>query len=210
MVVTSRASTSHARVEQLVAGIAEDRGLTPAQVAPVEEAAALYQGDLLAGFDVSEEPFETWQDQLFCDRAVAMQVPLEAGRQINPFTSATAMSCGWTWEVHLPERRGIGYVYASNFISDEEAERELRRHIGPAAEKISARKLHKRVGRSRRLRRCGSYRRTSRLPLGCAGRVPRSPSGSPAKRESTARCSTRRDASSSVWRATTLCRCRAG
>jgi Tryptophan halogenase len=107
-----------------------------------------FQGYLIN--QVLEEPFETWQDQLFCDRAVAMQVPLEAGRQINPFTSATAMSCGWTWEVHLPERRGIGYVYASNFISDEEAERELRRHIGPAAEKVTARKLHMRVGRCRR------------------------------------------------------------
>lgn len=98
-----------------------------------------------------EEPFETWEDYLFCDRAVAIQVPFDEGQKINPFTMATAMSNGWIWEVHLPYRRGIGYVYSSGFITDEQAERELRRYIGPAAEKAASRKLHIRVGRSRRL-----------------------------------------------------------
>lgn len=108
-----------------------------------------FQGALING--VLEEPFETWEDQLFCDRAVAMQVPFDPGQKINPYTMATAMSNGWIWEVHLPGRRGIGYVYSSGFITDEQAERELRRYIGAAAEKVASRKLHMRVGRNRRL-----------------------------------------------------------
>lgn len=96
------------------------------------------------------EPFEPWGEYLLCDRAVAMQVPFDAGQKINPFTLSTAMSSGWIWEIHLTTRRGIGYVYSSRHISDEDAERELRGYIGAAAENIAARKLEMRIGRSRR------------------------------------------------------------
>lgn len=108
-----------------------------------------FQGYLIN--QVLEEPFESWGEQLFCDRAVAMQVPHGPGQKINPFTTATAMSNGWIWEIHLVSRRGIGYVYSSRFTSDEEAERELRRYVGPAADQVPARRLQMRVGRSRRL-----------------------------------------------------------
>lgn len=108
-----------------------------------------FQGYLIN--QVMEEPFESWRDQLYCDRAVAMQVPFGPGQKINPFTTSTAMSSGWIWEIHLQNRRGIGYVYSSRFISDADAERELRAYIGPAAKDVPARKLEMRVGRSRRL-----------------------------------------------------------
>jgi tryptophan 7-halogenase len=123
------------------------------------ESGAELEGDLFidcSGFQgylinqVLEEPFESWRDQLYCDRAVAMQVPFNPGQKINPFTSATAMSSGWIWEIHLHNRRGIGYVYSSRFISDEDAERELRGYIGATAREVPARKLVMRVGRSRR------------------------------------------------------------
>jgi len=107
-----------------------------------------FQGYLIN--QVLGEPFEPWGDHLFCDRAVAMQVPFNPGQKINPFTLSTALSSGWAWEIHLLSRRGTGYVYSSQHISDEDAERELRQYVGPAAEKINARKLHMRVGRCRR------------------------------------------------------------
>jgi tryptophan halogenase len=108
-----------------------------------------FQGYLIN--QVMEEPFESWRDYLFCDRAVAMQVPFTAGQKINPFTLSTAMSNGWIWEIHLQSRRGIGYVYSSRFISDQDAERELRGYIGAAADNVPARKLEMRVGRTRRM-----------------------------------------------------------
>ena len=107
-----------------------------------------FQGHLING--VLAEPFESWGEQLYCDRAVALQVPLGPGDRINPFTTATAVSNGWIWEIHLQSRRGLGHVYSSRFISDEDAERELRRHVGPAAEGVTARRLQMRVGRTRR------------------------------------------------------------
>jgi tryptophan 7-halogenase len=107
-----------------------------------------FQGYLIN--QILGEPFEPWGKYLFCDRAVAMQVPLTAGQKINPYTLSTAKSAGWIWEIQLSSRRGTGYVYSSHYISDEDAERELRQYLGPAAEGIKARKLEMRVGRSRR------------------------------------------------------------
>lgn len=96
------------------------------------------------------EPFEPWGKYLFCDRAVAMQVPYDLEQKINPYTMASAMSNGWIWEIPLAQRRGIGYVYSSSHISDENAERELRQYIGPAANGVEGRRINIRVGRCRR------------------------------------------------------------
>jgi tryptophan halogenase len=61
-------------------------------------------------------------------------------------TISTAHSAGWTWDIGLPTRRGIGYVYSSGHISDEKAEEELRAYIGPAAKGLTARKIPIRSG----------------------------------------------------------------
>ena len=61
-------------------------------------------------------------------------------------TISTAQSAGWIWDIGLPTRRGIGHVYSSSHISDEEAERELRAYIGPPADGLNARKIAIRSG----------------------------------------------------------------
>ena len=95
------------------------------------------------------EPFIGFGDSLLCDRAVAIQTPYGQGnRTINPFTTATAMSAGWTWDIQLYERRGSGYVYSSAFVSDDQAEAELRAFLGAAADGANARRLRMRVGRN--------------------------------------------------------------
>ncbi len=69
-------------------------------------------------------------DTLFCDTAVAAQVPYAtAGQPIASATLATAQAAGWTWDIGLPTRRGVGYVYSSTHTSHEQAERDLRAHI---------------------------------------------------------------------------------
>ncbi|HCS63311.1 MAG TPA: tryptophan halogenase [Cellvibrio sp.] len=86
------------------------------------------------------------------DSALAAQVPYP--EEISPIASstiATAQSAGWTWDIGLSSRRGVGYVYSSTHISDDHAERELRAHIAKsvgvdAAEKVSTRKLAIRAG----------------------------------------------------------------
>jgi tryptophan halogenase len=107
-----------------------------------------FQGKLIN--QTLKEPFEPWGKYLFCDRAAAMQVPYNADQQINPYTTATAMSNGWTWEIPLAHRRGIGYVYSSAHITDEAAEQELRQYIGPAANGVASRRIDIRVGRCQR------------------------------------------------------------
>ena len=80
---------------------------------------------------------------LMCDRAIAMRVPHEVWYRgtIRPYTCATALSAGWAWDIGLINRRGIGYVYASAFIDDDAAERELRALEGAHAQGLDARRL---------------------------------------------------------------------
>ena len=98
------------------------------------------------------EPFESIGEHLVNDRAVAMNVPyVDKAAELHPFTSCTALSAGWVWDIPLWSRRGVGYVYSSRHIGDEEAERELREHLGRArVEFIPHRKITIRHGRHRR------------------------------------------------------------
>lgn len=48
---------------------------------------------------------------------------------ISPYTSATALSSGWMWDIPLQNRRGCGYVFNKNFISPEQAKLELERKL---------------------------------------------------------------------------------
>ncbi|WP_423186337.1 tryptophan halogenase family protein [Alishewanella sp. d11] len=87
-------------------------------------------------------PFKSVDHLLFNDRALAMQVPYPAAdTPLACHTIATAQNAGWIWDIGLTHRRGVGHVYASRFLSDDEAEFNLRRYIGPAAEGLSCRKI---------------------------------------------------------------------
>ena len=80
-------------------------------------------------------PVRLLDDSLFVDRALALQVPYpSADTPIPSYTIATAHEAGWTWDIGLQQRRGIGYVYSSRHTDDAAAEDVLRRYIGPAAE----------------------------------------------------------------------------
>ncbi len=66
---------------------------------------------------------------LFNDTALALQVPYATpDAPIACETIATAQPAGWTWDIGLPTRRGVGLVYSSAHVSHDEAERQLRGH----------------------------------------------------------------------------------
>jgi hypothetical protein len=68
---------------------------------------------------------------LFNDSALAIQIPYpDPESPIASQTTSTAQSEGWIWDIGLPARRGIGYVYSSAHSTDEKAEQVLRRYIG--------------------------------------------------------------------------------
>ncbi len=68
-------------------------------------------------------PFEDWSHWLPCDRAVA--VPCVGTEPVLPYTRSTAKAAGWQWRIPLQHRIGNGYVYCSNFISDDAAAQSL-------------------------------------------------------------------------------------
>jgi len=92
-------------------------------------------------------PFKSCDDVLFCDTAMAVQIPYESeNAPIATHTISTAQSAGWIWDIGLPTRRGTGHVFSSRHISDEQAERELRAYLGPVADGLPVRKISIRAG----------------------------------------------------------------
>ncbi len=67
--------------------------------------------------------YEDWSRWLPCDRAMA--VPCERLATTTPYTRSTAREAGWQWRIPLQHRIGNGYVYCSEYLSDDEAARLL-------------------------------------------------------------------------------------
>jgi tryptophan halogenase len=67
--------------------------------------------------------YEDWSHWLPCDRAMA--VPCERTATTTPYTRSTAREAGWQWRIPLQHRIGNGYVYCSEFMSDDEAASKL-------------------------------------------------------------------------------------
>lgn len=102
---------------------------------------ALLLGEAMA------EPFVDWSHWLPTDRAVAM--PCRTRTPVTPYTSAIAMPSGWRWRIPLQHRTGNGYVYASDFVSDDDARRALEAAV--EGEALAApRVLRFKAGRRRR------------------------------------------------------------
>jgi tryptophan halogenase len=80
------------------------------------------------------QPYESYAGSLFCDRAVVLRFPYgENGShaaEMRPYVEASAESSGWIWTIPLFSRISSGYVYSSSFLSDADAEVELRKHWG--------------------------------------------------------------------------------
>lgn len=110
-----------------------------------------YEADLFidcsgfAGFlidKVYQEPIVSFKDSLITDRAIAINIPDEPGKQdIRSYTTATAMKHGWIWEIPLYKRSGNGYVYSSQHVSDDEAAKELCDHFGARANNANLRSI---------------------------------------------------------------------
>lgn len=75
--------------------------------------------------DTLSEPYTSFRSTLLNDRAVVGSIP-RSSEPIQPYTTAETMDAGWCWQIDHLDRMNRGYVYSSDFISDDDAERELR------------------------------------------------------------------------------------
>ena len=74
--------------------------------------------------------YDDWSEWLPCNRAMA--VPCAASGDFTPYTRSSARSAGWQWRIPLQNRIGNGYVYCSNYISDDEAAATLLANLDGA------------------------------------------------------------------------------
>lgn len=55
---------------------------------------------------------------------------LEQKNDIPPYTGVLASNYGWIWQIPLQHRYGCGYVFDSNFITDDQAKEEIDQVVG--------------------------------------------------------------------------------
>src|SRR6266478_160401 len=90
--------------------------------------------------------YEDWTHWLPCDRAMA--VPCENVGPPTPYTRSTALAAGWQWRIPLQHRTGNGYVYSSQYISDDAAAATLLANLDGRA-LADPRPIRFRTGRRR-------------------------------------------------------------
>jgi len=66
--------------------------------------------------------WKSYQDCLPIKRAIPFFLPPEN----KPYTQAIAMKYGWVWKIPLQHRCGAGYIFDSDYITDEEAFAEAK------------------------------------------------------------------------------------
>src|SRR5690606_5156100 len=85
-------------------------------------------------------PFKSYKENLFNDAAVVL--PTQIASPITPATRSTALSNGWAWQIPLTNRYGNGYVYSRDYINTDQAEVELRQHLGLLDSDVEAKHLN--------------------------------------------------------------------
>ncbi len=75
-------------------------------------------------------PLTPVSNSLKNDTALAVQAPYKDAMQpIASATRSTAQAGGWIWDIGLPSRKGVGYVYASEYTSEQQARETLLAYL---------------------------------------------------------------------------------
>ena len=65
-----------------------------------------------------------YSDFLPVNKAVVFKQPVE--KDVKPYTQSIAMKYGWMWKIPVQDRIGAGYVFDSNYVSEEDALQEAQ------------------------------------------------------------------------------------
>lgn len=90
-------------------------------------------------------PYHSLTGVLPNDRALAVQIPYLEDQEVSSSTHSTAQNTGWIWDIGLSSRRGIGYVYSSDYIDDDLALNVLRKYVARTTDSISAANIEPRA-----------------------------------------------------------------
>jgi len=90
----------------------------------------------------------SYKDYLIMNSAVPFRIPYR--RPIGIFTGAEARTAGWTWNIPLFDKVGVGYVYCDKFIDYPEVIKELENRY-PAFEINPAKHIKFDAGRLEKL-----------------------------------------------------------
>ena len=75
--------------------------------------------------------FTSLKPYLTHDKACVIRYPYtDIENEMKPRTRAKALSSGWCWQIPLYDKISSGYVYTSDYLTEEEAEFEMRNDIG--------------------------------------------------------------------------------
>jgi len=95
-------------------------------------------------------PFESYRWMLPNNRAWATRIPYtDKSKQLEPYTSSTALGNGWVWNIPLWSRIGTGYVYSDDHVNPMEALDEFKKHLtskGVDVEQLQFKDLKMRIG----------------------------------------------------------------
>ncbi len=94
---------------------------------------------------LEKHSFIPYNDTLFTNRAIVGHNPHDG--TIKVYTEARTMANGWQWTIPCRESDHLGYVYSSQFCTDEAAEEEFR-SLNP--ELGQSKIIHFRSGRQRK------------------------------------------------------------
>lgn len=82
---------------------------------------------LLIGKHFKSE-WKSHKEHLPAKKALPFTLPLDDS--LPPYTESTAMDYGWMWKIPVRGRYGCGYVFDSDFISDDNAKKEIETYLG--------------------------------------------------------------------------------
>ena len=72
----------------------------------------------------------SYKEYLPTNKALPFFLDIDKEKEIPPYIEAIAMDYGWMWKTPLQNRYGCGYVYDSNYLSDEDAKKEIEEYLG--------------------------------------------------------------------------------
>jgi hypothetical protein len=75
-------------------------------------------------------PWVSYKKHLPVNSAMPFILDYESNEGPEPYTTAWAQSSGWMWQIPTIERKGCGYVYCDEFITDTQAHEEIEKTLG--------------------------------------------------------------------------------